>query len=173
MEFFMRGKTMFFRKKEKITEKPRNYIVKAPIGGKLKDLQALNDGVFSEQLLGKGCVICSDDETIYSPFDGNVVMTTESKHAIGLLSSTGVELLIHVGLDTVMMNGQGFEVNVKKGDSIHTGQKLMSFSKKKIKEAGYVDDVIVIVSNTKQFKDVVCTNQKIIRVEEELLTVII
>ncbi len=128
--------------------------VRAPMEGKLKSLSDLGDGVFSEMLLGEGRAIVSEKESLTAPFDGKVTMTTDSGHAIGLLSDEGAEVLLHVGLDTVMMNGEGFRVYVKKGDRIHTGQRILSFSRKKIRDGGFADDVLVIVTNTDDFQKV-------------------
>lgn len=143
--------------------------VQAPISGKVKPLHTLNDGVFSEELLGKGCVIETENETITAPFNGKIVMTTESKHAIGLISDDGIELLLHVGIDTVTMEGEGFQLYVEKDERIKKGQCLLSFSKAKIKSAGFTDDVIVIVTNTSKFKDVHCLNEGGIQEQECLL----
>lgn len=138
-----------FMKKQK-----KELSVYAPISGELHPLSSLHDGVFSEELLGKGCVIEPASETLYAPFDGRVEMTVESGHAIGLMSEQGVELLIHVGLETVAMEGNGFHYDVKQGDSIKAGQQLMTFSKEAIQKAGCEDAVIVIVSNTKNFHEI-------------------
>lgn len=156
--------------KEKNTKLTKTYYVKAPISGKVKSLQGLNDGVFSEELLGKGCVISAETEIITAPFNGRVVMTTESKHAIGLMSDDGIELLLHIGIDTVTMEGDGFQLYVEKGDKIENGQCLLSFSKAKIKAAGFIDDVIVIVTNTSKFKDVICLSEGVIHEQECILS---
>ena len=83
-------------------------IVKAPVSGEVKPLASLNDGVFSEALLGPGCVIQPGEDELTAPFAGEVVMVAATKHAIGLMSDEGVELMLHVGLDTVNLNGEGF-----------------------------------------------------------------
>ncbi len=140
----------------------KEIVVKAPISGEVKPLSSLNDGVFSEKLLGEGCVIHANQEMICAPFDGCVEMLAVSKHAIGLKSDQGVELLIHVGLDTVNMEGEGFAFKVQEKETVKSGQPLMTFSKEKIAAAGYPDDVIMIVTNTKQFKEVhVCEKTRV------------
>lgn len=151
--------------------KSRETILYAPISGKIFSLEELEDGVFSDKVLGEGCVIASEEEIMKAPFDGVVVMTTETKHAIGLRSADNVEVILHIGLDTVMMEGTGFDMLVSKGDKIKKGQPLIHFSKTEIKKAGYRDDVVVIVSNTKDFSDVVCTNNGSVRDMEPLLTI--
>lgn len=156
--------------KGRIPESKNIVYVKAPISGQVKSLHTLNDGVFSEELLGKGCVISSDNETIMAPFSGKVVMTTESKHAIGLKSDDGIELLLHIGIDTVTMEGNGFQLFVEKGERIEKGQCLLSFSKSEIRNAGFIDDVIVIVTNTTKFKDVHCICEGVVQEQECLLS---
>lgn len=164
------GLTDIFKKKQ--TESPLGIQIDAPLGGKLKPLQSLHDGVFSEELLGKGCVIDANEETIFSCVNGTVAMTTPSRHAIGIMSDEGVELLIHIGLDTVMMNGEGFEYFVEKGERIKKGQPLMRFSKEKIKQAGYVDEVILIVSNSARFQSVEWLEKQEAKVSSPLLNII-
>ena len=92
---------------------------------------------------------------MYAPFDGTVTMTTPSKHAIGLVSNDGVELLIHVGLDTVELEGKGFEYFVKEGDVVTHGDKLLSFDRRVIEEAEYSLFTPIIVTNTPNFLDIV------------------
>lgn len=143
----------------------------APLSGHVKTLESLKDGVFSEKLLGEGCVITSDEEMIIAPCDGTLVMETETKHAIGFVTHDGIELLIHIGLDTVMMNGKGFEMKVKKDEKVKKGQCLMTFSKAMIKQAGYTDDVIIIVSNTRDFQSVDCNLKERISRNEVLIKI--
>jgi len=91
---------------------------------------------------------------VLAPFDGKVVTVFPTKHAIGLLSDTGVELLIHVGLNTVELNGQFFETYVKEGDTVKSGQKLLSFELEEIKAAGYGTQIPVIVTNTANYQTI-------------------
>lgn len=156
--------------KEKKSELKSTVYIKAPISGQVKSLHTLNDGVFSEELLGKGCVIQSESEIITAPFSGSVVMTTESKHAIGLMSDDGIELMLHIGIDTVTMEGDGFQLFVEKGERIENGQCLLTYSKSKIRNAGFIDDVIVIVTNTSKFKEVHCLCEGVIQEQEYLLS---
>lgn len=96
-------------------------IVKAPVSGEVKPLASLNDGVFSEALLGPGCVIEPNEDELTAPFAGEVVMVAATKHAIGLMSDEGVELMLHVGLDTVNLNGEGFQVEVQPKTHVRAG----------------------------------------------------
>ena len=106
------------------------------------------DEAFASGVLGEGVGITPEEEEIYAPFDGTVTTLAESKHAIGLTGPGGMELLIHVGVDTVMMNGDGFEPRVKEGDKVTCGQPLMHFDRKKIKAAGHPDVVVVLMTNS-------------------------
>lgn len=151
--------------------KTKDLNVYAPVSGNIVQLESLNDGVFSEHLLGEGLVIKPVNEIVHAPFDGKVVMTVESNHAIGLLSETGVEVLIHIGIDTVMMNGDGFILKVKQDDKVKKGDSLIEFSKEKIKEAGYKDDIVVIVSNSKDFSLVEITKEKELNAGDLAITI--
>lgn len=132
------------------TEKNTVYV---PLSGEVIMLKEIGDGVFSEGILGQGCGIKPDSETVIAPFDGTVIQVIDSKHAIILESTDGVEVLIHVGMDTVSMNGKGFTVYIKVGDKVKCGQKLMNFSKKAIADAGLVDTTAVIIVNTDDYSN--------------------
>ncbi len=151
--------------------KVKDLNVYAPVSGNVLPLETLNDGVFSEHLLGEGLVIQPISEVVCAPFDAKVVMTVESNHAIGLLSEVGTEVLIHIGIDTVMMNGEGFNIKVKQDEKVKKGDALIEFSKEKIKEAGYKDDVVVIVSNSKDFSSIEITKESEIKVGDLAITV--
>jgi PTS system beta-glucosides-specific IIC component len=128
-----------------------NMTIKNPIKGNVIPLSEINDNVFSKGLLGKGVGIQPEENIIVSPIEGTVLTILESKHAIGLISSEGVEILIHVGIDTVNLKGAPFELFVKEGDYVSVGQELMAIDFKKIKEKGYDDTVILIVTNSDKF----------------------
>lgn len=128
--------------------------VYAPLTGTAITLKEIGDGVFSEGLLGDGCGIKPDDNVIYAPFNGTIIQIPDSKHAIGIESDDGIELLIHVGLDTVAMKGKGFHVLISSGDKVKCGQKLMTFDRDAISKAGYPDTTAVLVTNTDDFDSV-------------------
>ena len=100
----------------------------APFSGTAMKLEDIPDPVFSQGILGPGCGVDPGEETVYAPFDGSVIQTTDTMHAVGVVSSDGVEVLIHVGMDTVEMGGKGFTCLVKEGDKIKAGQPLMKFT---------------------------------------------
>lgn len=143
-----------------------------PVNGNVISLKDIADGVFSEGILGKGAAIMPKEEIVYAPFDGEVVVIADTKHAIGLKSKHGVELLIHVGIDTVEMKGKGFEQQVKVGDSIKLGQQLMTFSLKDIQEAGYPTTIAVVVTNTDDYNEINVLGQGDMETKEELLQVL-
>jgi len=138
----------------KIPGVKQEYFVFSPVSGDIVTLSEIRDGVFSEEILGKGCGIIPSDGIVTAPFAGEIVQIAETKHAIGIQSKEGIELLIHIGLDTVTMNGIGFNINVKTGDKVKCGQKLMTFSIEEIEKAGFRSITAVIVTNSGDYKSV-------------------
>lgn len=128
--------------------------IESPVKGTVYPISEVNDAIFSKELLGKGVAITPEDDTIYSPINGEVITVLESKHAIGLRSDDGIEILIHIGIDTVNLKGKPFEVFVKEGDQVSVGQKLIEADFKQIKEAGYDDTVILVVTNSENFETI-------------------
>ena len=156
---------------EKISVEPG--AVMSPMKGKVIELKEVGDGVFSEGVLGEGCGIQPEEGYVYAPFNGEVIQVADTGHAIGLLSEDGVELLIHVGLDTVSLNGEGFDPVVKEGDRVTVGQKLLNFELEKIAEQ-YPTVTSVIVTNTPDYKEIRLTKtgqteagEKILQTEKE------
>lgn len=132
--------------------------IESPVKGTVYPISEVNDAVFSKGLLGKGVAIRPEENSIYSPVAGEVVTILESKHAVGLRSTDGVELLIHIGIDTVNLKGEPFEVFVKAGDQISAGQLLIEADFAAIRNAGYDDTVIVVVTNSENFDSINETN---------------
>ncbi len=126
----------------------------SPLEGKVLELSTINDQAFASGLLGKGCVITPQKGEVKAPVDGNISVLTESNHAVGITTNDGVELLIHIGIDTVKLNGKGFTSYVKEGQDVKKGDLLISFDIDMIKEAGYEIDVPVIISNTDEFSSI-------------------
>ncbi|MGG5317981.1 beta-glucoside-specific PTS transporter subunit IIABC [Enterococcus sp. AZ072] len=127
-------------------------IIESPVKGSIYPISEVNDAVFSKGLLGKGVAIHPEENSIYSPVDGEVITILKSKHAIGLRSKDGIELLIHVGIDTVNLKGKPFEVFVKAGDQVSAGQLLIDTDFDSIRNAGYDDTVIVVVTNSENYE---------------------
>ena len=121
---------------------------KAYLDGKVISLKEIGDGVFSAGMVGDGLAIIPSNETVCAPVSGKVtVLMEDSKHAVGMQLSNGAEILIHVGIDTVSMGGEGFEYLVKLGDVVKAGQPLLKFSKAAIKKAGHPDTAVFVVTN--------------------------
>ena len=112
------------------------------------------DEVFASGVAGLGMAVLPSEGEVFSPCDAEVSVVFPSRHAIGLATEQGADLLIHIGLNTVMMNGEGFEVLVKEGDRVHTGQPLLKFDMDLIREKGYSLISPVLVSNADEFADI-------------------
>ena len=133
--------------------------VYAPISGVAMELSAVEDGVFSEGMLGKGMAIEPSEGKVYAPFDGTVSMIFDTKHAIGLTSEDGIELLIHIGIDTVQLNGKHYEIKVEPDAKIKKGDLLATFDMDAIKAEGYRTVTPVIVTNIDQYAEITVTKK--------------
>ena len=122
--------------------------IKSPLSGKVIALSEIDDPVFAGGAMGNGIAIEPTDNKVYAPFDGEIEFIAESKHAIGLKSEDGVELLIHVGMDTVQMDGKGFDVKVKANEKVKAGELLLEFDKEAIQKAGYSLITPVVITNS-------------------------
>lgn len=127
--------------------------IKSPISGKVIELEKVNDPVFSSGAMGKGVAIEPIDNKVYAPFDGVIEFIADTKHAIGLLSDDGVEVLIHVGMDTVKMNGKGFDVKTKVNSKVKAGDLLLEFDKSVIEKEGYSLITPIVITNTDNYED--------------------
>ena len=129
-------------------------LIASPLEGKLLPLDGIEDPVFSAEVLGKGCAIEPDKGEIYAPADGVILKIAESSHAVSLRCDSGVDLLIHVGMDTVERHGAGFALQVRAGEHVHSGQLLLKFDLQKIRADGYPLTTPVVVTNSDAFSDV-------------------
>lgn len=134
-------------------------VVKAPAMGAVIAREDIEDATFASGVLGDGVGIKPAAGYVVAPFDGEVTSVADSKHAIGLSTPSGMELLIHVGVDTVAMNGDGFDPQVAEGDQVKAGQLLLNFDIDKIKAANHPDTVVVLLTNADDYDDVKCGNQ--------------
>lgn len=125
-----------------------------PVSGTVIPYTEIKDPTFAAGTLGQGVGIEPDDEFVYSPVDGEISSVAESKHAIGITGPNDMEILIHVGVDTVEMKGDGFEDFVSEGDKVKKGQKLMKFDRSKIKAANHPETVVVLLTNSDDYNDV-------------------
>ena len=126
--------------------------VVSPLAGQVKPLSQATDPVFSSGVMGQGVVIEPSQGELVSPVNGTVTVLFPTKHAVGIVSEEGVEMLMHIGMDTVSLDGKGFEAHVEQGDKVVVGQQLISFDMDVIKEAGLVTDTPVIITNQDDFQ---------------------
>ena len=118
----------------------------------MKELSQATDPVFAQGVMGQGVVIEPSEGILVAPVNGVVSVLFPTKHAVGIVSDEGVELLMHIGMDKVNLEGKGFETYVAQGDKVTMGDKLISFDMTAIKEAGYVTETPVIITNQDQFQ---------------------
>ena len=132
----------FLKKKEKGLE------LKAYLSGRSIGIEEVKDDVFSSKMMGDGIAIIPTTNLVKAPAKGKIVVVMkESKHAVGIQFENGVEALIHVGIDTVSMNGEGFELFVKEGDTVDEGDNLIKFDLDLIKQKGFATDTMFIITN--------------------------
>ena len=124
----------------------------APVNGKVIPMTDVPDPVFSGEVLGKGCAIWPEGDVVYAPASGEVTVTMG--HAIGMVTDDGIEVLVHIGVDTVNLQGKGFTGYVVQGDKVVAGQPVIKMDRKVIADAGYKDCVVLIVSNTAEYASV-------------------
>lgn len=137
-----------------VIEKPEHAKVAAPVKGKIQNLSQAADEAFASGALGQGAMIEPENDIVVAPFDGTVTALFPTKHAIGLTAFDGTELLIHVGINTVELNGKHFETFVRQGDKVRKGQKLIAFDTEAIRKEGFPTQTMIIVTNTPDFKSV-------------------
>lgn len=141
----------FFKRKAK--EEPVKSL-KAFVPGKVIPITEVNDQVFSSKALGEGIAIQPTAQIVTAPGDGIISMVAEdSNHAIGMTLNNGAELLLHIGLDTVSLNGEGFQVFVKENDKVKQGDRLMEFDKALIESKGFATTCILVVKNSDDYPD--------------------
>lgn len=153
-------------------QKTNKEIIGSPLEGKVIPLSQVKDAAFSAGVMGKGAAIEPTLGEVRAPFDGMVMILFPTKHAVGLISNEGTELLIHIGIDTVQLEGKYFETFVKQGQSVKKGDLLLKFDIERIQNAGYSTQVPIIVTNTQDYMDILVTNQSTIHQNEVLLTAV-
>lgn len=133
-------------------------ILKTPIKGKVIDIEDVPDAVFSQKMVGDGIAIEPIEGKVVSPVDGEILHIMDTKHAIGLKSINGVEILIHIGVDTVEMNGEGFEIHVSEGDKVKAGQLLIAFDLEKVNKKAKSSITPIVITNTDEIKSIEKSN---------------
>lgn len=147
-------------------------MLKSPLQGKIVPLEKVEDQVFSSGALGKGIAVEPIVGELVAPAKGEVTTLFPTGHAVGVTTEDGVEVLMHIGMDTVSMNGDGFEICVKQGDKIEAGDLLVKFDIEKIKAAGHPTITPVVITNTTDFLDILDMEQTEILSGEDFLTII-
>lgn len=147
----------------------KDYKIFSPGVGNIINLSDVDDQVFSSKALGNGFALEPTEGTIYAPFSGKILSIFPTKHAIGLLSDSGIELLIHIGLDTVELNGKYFETFVIENEHVRRGQKLISFDLEGIKSEGYNTQIPIIITNSSSYSDFEIANLGETKVNDEIL----
>lgn len=146
--------------------------IKSPLKGKMIKIQEVNDPTFANEIMGKSVAILPEEGIVYAPFDGKVEMVFKTGHAIGLVNQEGIEVLIHIGIDTVKLDGEGFESFVKVNDIVKQGQKLIEFDIEFIKGKGFEVVTPVIFTNLKEDFEFVKTNQENLNVTDNMVTIL-
>ncbi len=145
--------------------------VYSPLSGNAIALENVNDPTFASGALGKGFVVVPSEGKVYAPFDGTLDLLYDTKHALGMTSSDGIELLVHVGLNTVELDGKYYTAHAESGDTIKKGQLLLEFDISRIKEAGYDITTPVIVTNADNYKETVVVKTGRIKASEKAIVV--
>lgn len=147
-------------------------IVASPLEGTIVPLTDVPDPVFASGAMGKGLAIEPSQGILYAPAKGEVTLLFPSKHALGMRTENGAEILFHIGMDTVSLQGAGFDSFVEVGDRIEAGQKLLAFDIEKIREAGLPVTTPIIITNTSLYKDILVSQEKAVQVGDYLLTTV-
>lgn len=129
-------------------------IIQSPLKGEVKALSEVDDATFSGEVMGKGVAIEPEEGKVVSPVSGTITTVFQTKHALGITSDNGAEIIIHIGIDTVKLNGEHFTVHVNKGDAVKPGDQLVSFDMDAIKDAGYQLITPVIITNTDRYQSI-------------------
>lgn len=142
----------------------------SPLEGKVVPLSEVNDPAFASEAMGKGIAIDPSNGRVVAPVNGKITVAFQTKHAIGLVSDQGAEILIHVGLDTVQLDGKHFTSYIKQGDEVKVGDLLVEFDIAKIKEAGYQTVTPVIITNTGNYQNVEAVQAENVHEQDNLLS---
>lgn len=134
--------------------KKKDMPIGSPLKGKCVSIKDVSDPTFADEILGKGIAIIPEDGRVYAPADGQITTIFPTGHAVGMTTEDGVELLIHVGIDTVSLQGEGFKIIAKDGQTVKKGDLLLDVNLEKVRKAGYDIITPVIVCNTGEFAEI-------------------
>ncbi len=146
-------------------------VIASPLSGSVVKLEDVEDAAFSSGALGKGAAIMPSEGVVYAPADGVITAMFPTGHAIGMMTDSGVEVLIHVGMDTVQMEGRGFYPMIQPGERVVKGQKLLEFDMDLIREAGFSLVTPVLITNFMQYEEVAASEKAAVKNGDRFLTV--
>lgn len=150
--------------------KEKSVGLSAPVTGEVLALEEVPDPVFSQKMMGEGIAINPSEGVVVSPVDGEIVQLFPTKHAIGIETKSGAEILIHIGLETVGMEGEGFEAYVSQGDKVKEGDKLITFDMNLVKEKAKSTVTPIIITNSDEFDVQVSDVKQVTAGTTDLLT---
>ena len=164
---------MFGSLKEKLgLGKKAGEVLGAPVQGKAVAISEVSDPTFGEEILGKGMAIVPAVGKVFAPVDGTVDMVFDTKHAISMTSKSGIEILIHVGLDTVTLQGAPFTAHVEAGQAVKAGDLMLEFDIEAIKAAGLETITPMVICNTDDYKTITANVGKDVNPMDEVLTLV-
>lgn len=152
--------------------KPYSEVIQSPLKGEAADLSQAEDEAFALGALGDGMVIMPTEGRVYAPLDGTVTTLFPTLHAIGVTGDSGVEVLIHLGINTVNMNGKGFQAHIQQGDHVKKGQLIMEVDLKEIEKAGFSAQTPIIITNSDDMMDILKTDKKSVEHTDTLMTIL-
>lgn len=147
-------------------------VVSAPVQGKAVAISEVSDPTFGQEILGKGMAIIPSVGKVVAPVDGTVEMVFDTKHAISLSSDSGIQILIHVGLDTVSLKGEPFKAYVEAGQKVKTGDLMLEFDIEAIKAAGLETITPVVICNSDDYKEITASVDKDVNTGDTVLTLV-
>lgn len=151
---------------------PGQETIKSPVEGTIIPLKDVNDPTFAQEMLGKGFAVIPENNIVKAPVSGEIVTLFPTKHAVGIKGNDGVEVLIHIGIDTVKLNGQYFETSLKMGDKVKQGDPLVTVDFDSVKKEGYDTATIVVITNTNDYKDVRLVKEGTVSLKEPVLDIV-
>ena len=163
---------MFSSLKEKLGFGKKGEVIGAPVQGQAVALSEVSDPTFAEEMLGKGMAIIPSVGKVVAPVDATVDMVFDTKHAVALSTASGIQILIHVGLDTVSLNGAPFTTHVEAGQTVKAGDLLLEVDLEAIKAAGLETITPVIICNTPDYKEITASVGKTVNTLDEVLTLV-
>lgn len=155
----------------RLKKEEKNMIIYSCAKGQIVPMEQIPDEVFAKGIMGYCCGILPVDGNVYAPVDGTIELIADTRHAIGLKGDNGVELLLHIGINTVEMNGEGFCTKVQAGEKVKKGQLILSMDLDKIQNAGYKTDIITIITNGDEYSEICRTEAKQVSVGEKLMDI--